>query len=99
MAGGIRAVAWLWQGASRVDVLTRYLLDPFREVPWGLSLGGGVTIPYVDGDTRVRPYLTLVVDVESSFYFHREGNGVLMGIGGRHERASFDTSVDHRLAE
>jgi len=42
---------------------------------------------------------TLVVDVESSFYFHREGNGVLMGIGGRHERASFDTSVDHRLVE
>jgi sarcosine oxidase subunit beta len=40
---------------------------------------------------------TLVIDAESTFYFHREGAGVLMGIGGRHERASFDTSVDPRV--
>jgi sarcosine oxidase subunit beta len=40
---------------------------------------------------------TLVIDAESTFYFHREGAGVLMGIGGRDERASFDVSVDDRL--
>jgi sarcosine oxidase, subunit beta len=37
---------------------------------------------------------TLVIDAETSFYFHREGPGVLMGMGSPTERASFDTSVD-----
>jgi sarcosine oxidase subunit beta len=36
---------------------------------------------------------TLVIDAETSFYFHREGEGVLMGMGGE-DRPSFDTSVD-----
>ena len=40
---------------------------------------------------------TLVVDVASSFYFHREGPGVLMGMGSPTERPSFDTSVDERF--
>ena len=37
---------------------------------------------------------TLVIDAETSFYFHREGPGVLMGMGSPRERPSFDTSVD-----
>jgi sarcosine oxidase subunit beta len=37
---------------------------------------------------------TLVIDAESTFYFHREGAGVLMGMGGRDERPSFDTQTD-----
>jgi sarcosine oxidase subunit beta len=37
---------------------------------------------------------TLVVDADTSFYFHREGPGVLMGMGSPNERASFDTTVD-----
>lgn len=40
---------------------------------------------------------TLVIDAATSFYFHREGPGVLMGMGGRQERASFDTRVDQRF--
>jgi sarcosine oxidase subunit beta len=40
---------------------------------------------------------TLVVDADTSFYFHREGAGVLMGMGSPNERASFDTSVDEAL--
>jgi len=50
--------------SGRVDAIGRFLLDPFREVPVGVSLGGGVSVPYVAGDPRVRPYLTVVVDVE-----------------------------------
>jgi len=38
---------------------------------------------------------TLVIDAETTFYFHREGPGVLMGMGGKDERPSFDTRVDH----
>lgn len=37
---------------------------------------------------------TLVIDAETSFYFHREGGGVLMGMGSPNERASFDTTTD-----
>jgi sarcosine oxidase, subunit beta len=37
---------------------------------------------------------TLVIDADTSFYFHREGPGVLMGMGSPHERTSFDTTVD-----
>ena len=42
---------------------------------------------------------TLVIDAGTTFYFHREGPGVLMGMGGRNERASFDTRVDDRFIE
>jgi sarcosine oxidase, subunit beta len=38
---------------------------------------------------------TLVIDAQTSFYFHREGAGVLMGMGGTTpERASFETTID-----
>jgi sarcosine oxidase subunit beta len=40
---------------------------------------------------------TLVIDADSTFYVHREGPGVLMGMGGRDERPSFDTRVDERF--
>ena len=80
-AAGVTARGGAWHASGRVDVLARYLLDPFREVPWGLSLGGGVTIPYVDGDTRIRPYLTLVVDLEGP---RRKGwsPAFQLGLGG-----------------
>lgn len=37
---------------------------------------------------------TLVIDAVTSFYFHREGVGVLMGMGSPDERPSFDTMPD-----
>jgi sarcosine oxidase subunit beta len=40
---------------------------------------------------------TLVIDAASSFYFHREGAGVLMGMGSPNERPSFDTTPDERF--
>ena len=40
---------------------------------------------------------TLVVDAASSFYFHREGDGVLMGMGDPAEQPSFETRVDERF--
>jgi sarcosine oxidase subunit beta len=40
---------------------------------------------------------TLVIDAETSFYFHREGAGVLMGMGAPDERVSFETSPDERF--
>jgi sarcosine oxidase, subunit beta len=42
---------------------------------------------------------TLVIDAESTFYFHREAAGVLLGMGGKDEKPSFDTNVDQRFIE
>lgn len=41
---------------------------------------------------------TLVIDADSSFYVHREADGVLMGMGGDDE-PTFDTSVDEGFVE
>jgi heterotetrameric sarcosine oxidase beta subunit len=35
----------------------------------------------------------MVIDFESTFYFHREGAGVLFGMGDPHESPTFDTTV------
>jgi sarcosine oxidase subunit beta len=40
---------------------------------------------------------TLVIDAATSFYLHREAGGVLMGMGGRDERASFSLQPDDRF--
>jgi hypothetical protein len=69
------------RASGRVDAIGRFLLDPYREMPFGLSLGGGVTLPYVDGDTRVRPLVTVVIDVEG----RRHGAftpAIQLGLGG-----------------
>lgn len=42
----------------------------------------------------VPPRRTLVIDADTTFYFHREGEGVLMGMGGQDEKPSLDTPVD-----
>jgi hypothetical protein len=52
------------RASGRIDAIGRFLLDPFRETPIALSVGGGVSVPYVDGQSRVRPYLTAVIDIE-----------------------------------
>jgi hypothetical protein len=51
-------------GGGRLDVIGRYLLDPFREVAWTPSFGGGVTVRYDDGDKNAHVYLTVVLDIE-----------------------------------
>jgi hypothetical protein len=63
-AGGVTMNEGNSRASGRIDAIGRFLLDPLREAPIGLSLGGGLSLPYVDGDKRVRPYLTAVVDIE-----------------------------------
>jgi hypothetical protein len=54
--------------SARADAVGRFLLDPFREIPVALSLGGGVSVPYPPPGSPVRPYLTLVADVEGRMH-------------------------------
>jgi sarcosine oxidase subunit beta len=76
--------------------------------PWAAELArtAGIELPLVPVPRNVvvtgpfpgRPdRRTLVIDAETSFYFHREGPGVLMGMGHEGERPSFDTRPDERF--
>jgi sarcosine oxidase subunit beta len=42
---------------------------------------------------RVPDNRVMVIDFESTFYFHREGAGLLFGMGDRSEASTFDTTV------
>lgn len=49
--------------SGRADVLARFLLDPFRQTAYGLSLGGGLGVRAEAGE-RIRPALLVAVDLE-----------------------------------
>lgn len=79
--------------------------------PWAAPLAqtAGIELPVrplprhivVTAPFAGRPELrTLVVDTTNGCYFHREGEGVLMGMGSPSETCTYDTRVDeHFLAE
>jgi len=80
-AGGATFHGGSARASGRADAIARFLLDPLREAPFGLSVGGGLSLPYTDGDKRVRPYLTAVVDIEG----RRRGSvtpALQFGLGG-----------------
>ena len=55
-----------------------------------------VTTGWFPGAPKKR---TLVIDAATAFYFHKEGDGVLMGMSGIDEHPSFDLAVDHQFVE
>jgi sarcosine oxidase subunit beta len=75
--------------------------------PWARPIGrlAGVDVPVdpyrrhifiaaVDrAHARVPASHIMVIDFASTFYFHREGNGVLFGMGDPDEAPTFDTTV------
>ncbi len=76
--------------------------------PWARGVGrmAGVDVPVdpirrhifiaaIDEAVRqtVPPTHIMVIDFETTFYFHREGAGVLFGMGDPHEKPTFDTTV------
>jgi len=66
---------------GRVDVLARFLIDPFRQSRWGLSAGGGVSLRASSGD-RVRPHLLLALDVEGRRSARGMSPAFQLGLGG-----------------
>ena len=59
-------------------------VEPYRRHIFIAQDGGGWRVPA----NRI-----MVIDFESTFYFHREGAGLLFGMGGRGETPTFDTTV------
>jgi len=67
--------------AMRAEVISRFLLDPFRASPIGLSIGGGIGISNVAGGPGWRPYMAFVADLE----LKRAGAltpAIQLGLGG-----------------
>lgn len=64
VAAGVSRVDGSAVRGARGDVMLRFLLDPFRESRWGLSLGGGASVRW-DDRRGWRPYLAVVTDLEA----------------------------------
>jgi sarcosine oxidase subunit beta len=82
-AGVVINAAGPWAGALAASAGVELPLEP---IPRHVLVTGSF-----DGAPSRR---TLVIDAETSFYFHREGEGVLMGMGSPNERASFSLAPD-----
>ncbi|MGQ0670897.1 MAG: NAD(P)/FAD-dependent oxidoreductase [Actinomycetota bacterium] len=102
-SGRVRGVT-----AAAGDVSTRVVVNAAG--PWAglLAATAGVDLPLepvprnvvVTGPFNGVPARrTLVIDAETSFYFHREGTGALLGMGSPTERPSFETRVDDEFIE
>lgn len=63
-AGGVTRRASSDHHSGRADAIVRFLLDPFAESAWGLSIGGGMSALFAEG-ARTREYLVVVADVEA----------------------------------
>ena len=93
-------------GTSTGDVATRTVVNAAGPWAGALASSAGLALPLepiprmvattgpFSGAPRRR---TLLIDAETSFYLHREGPGVLMGMGGVDERPSLDLRVDERF--
>ena len=68
--------------SGRVDAIARFLLDPYREVPIGLSLGGGVSVPYVSGDRARAPVSHGGASTSRDDVRHRVTPAIQIGLGG-----------------
>lgn len=62
-------------------------IDPIRRHIFIAQAPGG------DGSWQVPADRIMVIDFDTTFYFHREGAGMLFGMGERHESPTFDTTV------
>ena len=78
-AGGVAWRAGASAGSARLDLTTRYLLDPFGELRWGIYGGAGVSAR-ID-ERHMRTYLLVVGGVEGPAS-HGWRTSIEAGLGG-----------------
>jgi hypothetical protein len=66
---------------GRLDVLARFLLDPFRQSRFGFSVGGGMSLRAEPGEIA-RPLLLVAVDLEGRRARSGMVPAVQLGLGG-----------------
>jgi len=69
------------EAAGRLDVLARFLFDPFRQSRWGFSAGAGVSLRADPGD-QVRPRLLAALDLEGRRSRGGLSPSLQIGLGG-----------------
>jgi hypothetical protein len=67
--------------AGRLDILARFLLDPFRQSRWGFSAGGGISLLAREGE-HVRPQLLVALDLEGPRSSSGVSPSIQVGLGG-----------------
>ncbi|MEP6989615.1 MAG: hypothetical protein ABJA80_01705 [bacterium] len=80
-AAGEHAQGGVHDASGRLDVVGRFLLDPFRRTPFGLSAGAGLSLRARHGD-RIRPYLLMVADLEGPRTAAGVSPALQLGLGG-----------------
>ena len=79
-----------------VDPIRRHIFiaafDPSATSTGSGPAGSGLG-PSGSESPRVPSSHIMVIDFETTFYFHREGAGLLFGMGDAHETPTFDTTV------
>lgn len=80
-AAGADVERFVQDASGRLEVVGRFLFDPFRQSRWGLSAGAGVSLR-VRARDRVRPYLVSVVDLEGPLSARGVSPAFQLGIGG-----------------
>ena|SRR5436305_9971989 len=65
--------------SGRVDAIARFLLDPFGETRWGLSIGGGLSA--LIAQSHANGYLVVVTDLEAP-RIGRVVPALQLGLGG-----------------
>ena len=71
-------------------------VDPYRRhifIAAFDSPSGSASLRPGSGPALVPSSRIMVIDFETTFYFHREGAGLLFGMGDPHEQPTFDTTV------
>jgi hypothetical protein len=79
--GGITRRDDVQHGSGRIDLVVRFLLDPFREARWGLSIGAGMSVMY-EAQEDWRELVLVAIDLESPAVHRRLVPALQLGLGG-----------------
>jgi hypothetical protein len=80
VAGGVTHRGGATVGGGRMDLVGRFLVDPFAQTPRGPYAGGGVSVRR-DGGDRAHVYLLALFGVEGGRY-HGAYPSLELGLGG-----------------